>query len=51
MKMHLFKKQSKTGKRIRAGRALAGILSVFLLAETMMLPLGKVTKVLAGGIP
>lgn len=51
MKMHLFKKQSKTGKRIRAGRALAGILSVFLLAETMMLPSGKVTKVLAGGIP
>ena len=51
MRMHLFKKQSKTGKRIRAGRALAGILSVFLLAETMMLPSGKVTKVLAGGIP
>ena len=51
MKKIKFKMQNKTGKRIRAGRALAGILSVFLLAEAVLLPSGKAECVSAGGIP
>ena len=51
MKELQFTKWKKIRKRIRAGRALAGILSVFLLAEAMLLPAEKVTSVWAGGIP
>lgn len=51
MKKHGLIMQNKTEKRIRAGRALAGILSVFLLAETVFLPMGKSFEVSAGGIP
>ena len=51
MKKHGFHTKNKTGKRIRAGRALAGILSAFLLAETILLPSGKAVNVLAGGLP
>jgi len=51
MKKMKFKTQNKTEKRIRAGRALAGILSVFLLAETVILPSGRTVSALAGGIP
>lgn len=51
MKTQGVKKQSKTEKRIRAGRALAGILSIFLLVETALFPLGKALEVSAGGIP
>ena len=51
MKKMKFKAQNKTEKRIRAGRALAGILSVFLLAETVILPSGRTVSALAGGIP
>lgn len=51
MKKHGLNMQNKTGKGIRAGRALAGILSVFLLAETVLLPSGSAVNVLAGGIP
>ncbi len=51
MKKIKFKTQNKTGKRIRAGRALAGILSVFLLAEAVLLPWGRAMSVWAGGIP
>jgi len=50
MKKSVLKKQYQTRKRIRAGRALAGILSAFLLAETVLVPV-KLTKVWAGGIP
>lgn len=50
MKKQFFNKQNKTGKRISAGRALAGILSAFLLAETILFPLNT-TQVWAGGIP
>lgn len=50
MKILKLKKQNQTGKRIRARRALAGILSAFLLAETVLLP-GKPADVWAGGIP
>ncbi len=50
MKKRRFESQNKTGKRIRAGRALAGILSVFLLAEALF-PSGRVVSVLAGGVP
>lgn len=50
MKKIAGKMQNKTGKRIRAGRALAGILSVFLLAETMFVP-ADLTETWAGGIP
>ncbi len=48
MKINL-KKQRKTGKRIWAGRALAGILSAFLFTEAL-LPSGRTVSVLAGGI-
>ena len=51
MKNRKFKTQNKTEKGIRAGRALAGILSVFLLAETVLLPAGSGTNVWAGEIP
>ncbi len=51
MKKHGFHTKNKTEKRIRAGRALAGILSVFLLAETVFLPSERAVNVLAGGIP
>ena len=51
MKKIRVKSQNKTEKGIRARRALAGILSVFLLAEAMLLPAEKVTSVWAGGIP
>ena len=51
MKKHELEMQNKTGKGIRAGRALAGILSVFLFAEAMLLPAGKVTSAWAGGVP
>ncbi len=43
--------QNKTGKRIRVRRALAGILSVFLLAEAVLLPSKGTVNVFAGGIP
>ncbi len=51
MKKHGFNMKNKAGKRIRAGRALAGILSVFLFAEAVLLPWGKTVSVWAGGIP
>ena len=51
MKKHGLNMQNKTRKRIRTGRALARILSVFLLAETILLPSGNAVSVLAGGIP
>ncbi len=51
MKNFICKTQNKTGKGIRAGRALAGILSVFLFAEALLLPLGRTVSVSAGGIP
>ena len=51
MKIFNMKSQNKTKKGIRAGRALAGILSVFLLAESVMLPMKKTTEVWAGGLP
>lgn len=51
MKKFKMKSQNKTGKGIRAGRALAGILSVFLLAESVMLPMKMTTEVWAGGLP
>ena len=47
MNKNQLKTQNKTGKGIRAGRALAGILSVFLLAETMLLPLERTVSVSA----
>jgi len=51
MKIFREKVKNKAEKRIRAGRALAGILSVFLLAETVILPSGRTVSALAGGIP
>lgn len=51
MKKHECNLQNKTGKGIRAGRALAGILSVFLLAETIWLPFERAANVWAGGMP
>ena len=51
MKNNKMKTQNKAGKGIRAGRALAGILSVFLLAEAVLLPAGTTVNVSAGGIP
>ncbi|MBQ8547363.1 MAG: hypothetical protein IJ427_02605, partial [Lachnospiraceae bacterium] len=51
MKKHGFNMKNKAGKRIRAGRALAGILSVFLFAEAVLLPWGKTVSIWAGGIP
>lgn len=51
MKKHEFIMQNKTEKRIRVRRALAGILSVFFFAEAVLLPLGNVTDVFAGGNP
>ncbi|MBR6537948.1 MAG: D-alanyl-D-alanine carboxypeptidase [Lachnospiraceae bacterium] len=51
MNKNQLKTQNKTGKGIRAVRALAGILSVFLLAETILLPLERTVSVSAGGIP
>lgn len=50
MKKIVFKKQNRTEKRIRAGRALAGILSVFLLTETVLMPAKGTVEVWAGGI-
>ena len=50
MKKKFLDRQNKTRNGIRAGRALAGILSAFLLAETVLLPV-KTTEVWAGGIP
>lgn len=50
MKKNKFKMQNETGKRIRAGRALAGILSVFLLAETVMLPSRSLAAVAPEGL-
>ena len=47
----LQKNHNRTGKRIRAGRALAGILSVFLFAEVFLLPMGTTKAVWAGGLP
>ena len=46
----LQKNHNRTGKRIRAGRALAGILSVFLFAEAILLPMEKTKAVWAGGL-
>ena len=51
MKKADFKQQNKSRKGISVRRALAGILSVFLLAEAVILPLGKVVNVFAGGSP
>ena len=51
MKELQFTKWKKIRKRIRAGRALAGILSVFLLAEAVLLPAGKGIIAWAGGAP
>ena len=51
MKKRVLKQQNQTGKRIRAGRALAGILSVFLLAQTVLWPVNLQKTVWAGGIP
>jgi len=51
MKKIVGKMQNQTRKRIRAGRALAGILSVFLLAETALLPVNVSYMAWAGGIP
>lgn len=47
--MMLQNNRNKTGKRIWAGRALAGILSVFLFAETIRLPMGLPKAAWAGG--
>ncbi len=49
MKRMFFRNNNKTGKGISARRALAGILSVFLLTETMLLPVQKSSIVFAGG--
>lgn len=49
MKKYGLISRGKTGKRIRAGRALAGILSVYLLAETALLPTKTIADVWAGG--
>jgi len=43
--------QSRARKRIRAGRVLAGILSAFLLAETVLFPVETTKIAWAGGIP
>lgn len=51
MKKIRVKSQNKTEKGIRAKRALAGILSVFLLAEAVLIPMRSTTKVWAGGLP
>ena len=51
MKKSEFRLQGKTGKRIWARRVLAGILSVFLTAGTVVCPMGKFENAWAGGIP
>ena len=51
MKIFREKVKNKAEKRIRAGRALAGVLSAFLFAEAVLLPTWSATKVLAGGLP
>ena len=48
MNIFLLKKKKKTGKGISARRAIAGILSVFLFVEVLLLPVQKQYIVQAG---